>query len=665
MCAALLIACRGGDLPSAPPSTVPPTPLCDASDPAQVVAPQRISLLTSTQLMNMIRLVSEGAVQTVIDSAAFDVTSDFRARFPPALTEQFQSIPDATTLSYFSTAAQKVGEYVRDNFAAVTHCASPATDACATAYLDGLAQKAYRRKLTAEERERFSDLYAELASQIVNDQQVTLTVPEATGFAVQALLLSPQLLWRWELGGETASSPAGVYLTDTELASNLSFFLTDGPPDDALAADAEAGTLRPHLLAHASRILQTQAARDWLTRVMGIYFTLNQLPGVIIDNTLFPIAGPGLYADLETESRMFLADVMWNGKVDDLLTSRKAFPNSNLAPMIYGVPAPQGATPTTFVATTLPADQRAGMLTNAGFLTRMARATGVGLVPRGLGVKALFTCMETPPPPPSVNEGEQISVGNLDMQTAQEQVAFRASRPACAACHATIDPYGLALEWYDVVGRYRTVDDLGQPVDGHTTLPAEVGGAKVQSAVELAGVLTKSDVFTKCIATSVLQYALINATVELPVPLHNQAGCAAAGVAHALRTSNTRSFTDLFLAAAASPAFSVRRAEATAASGPAKRSPARASRGRDRTASLGTAAAPAPASATLAIIASRRSTFRFVARELDLLRAVGPTDVRVRLDNHFDAVVAFDDALTKTIDTNFPAPTGTAGPPSD
>jgi len=652
-CATRLIACGGG-IPSVvdPPPT--PTPLCDASDPEQVVAPQRILLLTSTQLLNMIRLVSDDAAQEVVDGAFFDVTSDFRARFPPAATEQFRSIPDSTTLTYFDFAAQKVGEYVRDNFATVTGCASPATEACATSYLDGLARKAYRRKLTTGEQERFSALYAELTSQIVNDRQVTLTIPEATGYAVRALLLSPQLLWRWELGSETASSPPGVYLTDAELASNLSFFLTDQPPDDALAADADAGTLRANLPAHVDRILKTQAARDWLTHVMHTYFTLNQLSGVIIDPGKFPIvAGGALYGDLETESRMFLGDVLWNGKVTDLLTSRKAFLNSYLASMIYGVPVPPGATPMTFVETTLPADQRAGMLTNAGFITRLARATGVGLVSRGLAVKALFTCVDTPPPPESIGTTIYQPPANLDMQTAQEQAAYRASTPVCGSCHASFDPYGLVLEWYDVVGRFRTVDDLGKPVDGHTTLPPEVGGAEVQTAIQLADVLTRSDVFTNCLAKSALQYALVDAQVELPLPAHNQAGCAAAGVADGLRRSKGQSFTDLVRAIAASPAFTLRSVEATTAAGQetAALAPAPSPRRRDRL-----AAAPAPADAMLANLAARRSTFSFVARELDPLRSTSPGEARVRLDLHHDAVVQIQDAITSAIDANYPVP---------
>ena len=98
-----------------------------------------------------------------------------------------------------------------------------------------------------------------------------------------------------------------------------------------------------------------------------MYFTLNQLPGVNIDPVVAPIvAGGAVYGDLEEESRRFLNEIMWNGKVMDLITSRKTFLNSNLATMIYNVPMPAGATPTNFVETTLPADQRSGMLDQRG-----------------------------------------------------------------------------------------------------------------------------------------------------------------------------------------------------------------------------------------------------------------------------------------------------------
>ena len=354
---------------------------------------------------------------------------------------------------------------------------------------------------------------------------------------------------------------------------------------------------------------------------------------------------------------MFLDDVMWNGKVTDLLTSRRAFLNSNLASMIYRVPVPPGATPTSFVQTILPDSERSGMLTNAAFITTRARADGVAVVPRGLGVKALFTCVETPPPPDDLPTVIIDPIRGLDVQTAQEQVAFRAAQPGCGSCHASFDPYGLALEWYDVVGRYRTVDHLNKPIDGHTRLPAEVGGAEIGSAVELAEVLSRSDVFTNCMAKSALQYAL-DAAIELPLASRSQAGCAAAGIAHRLRHSDDQSFTDLFEAVATSPTFVLRKVEATSATAARQqdnvpRLPTPGASGADNDLFDPTAAPPA-ADAVLTDLDSRRRVFDFVADELDVLRASGPADVQAKLDLHLAAVRATATALTTAINTNYP-----------
>jgi hypothetical protein len=252
---------------------------------------------------------------------------------------------------------------------------------------------------------------------------------------------------------------------------------------------------------------------------------------------------------------------MWNGKVMDLITSHKAFLNANLATMVYGLSsAPPNASPTNFVATDLDPAQRSGMLTNAGFITTRSRATGVGVVPRGLGVKALFLCLDTPPPPDSINQpGGPVDMARsmIDMMTAQEQVAYRQNTTPCSSCHPSFDPYGLVLDWYNVYGKYREVDDLGKPVDGHTTLPSIVGGETVESAVALAEVLSKKDLFVNCMAKNMLQYGLLDATVELPLP-PDVKGCAAAGIANQVRTSNKQSFTDLFRAVAMSPAFTTR-----------------------------------------------------------------------------------------------------------
>ena len=569
LCAALALGCHGEVGDTGTGSAI--TPTCDPGDPAQVVEQQRIMLLTSTQLINMVKLVSPEEAQAVIDMAVFEVMTEFKSRFPPAKFETRKSIPNSTELVAFDLLARHVGAYVRDHFMAVTQCATPGTDACATAWLEKLAARVYRRPLSQGEKDRLTGptgLYYTLKSQIVNGCQVTTSVEDATGNCVYGLFMTPQVLWRWELGGGTPSTaPPGIYLTDAELASQLSFFLTDEPPDEMLIAAAAAGNLRANMATHVDRILATPTSRTWLAKVMRIYFTLNQLPGVNIDPVVAPIVQSGaVFGDMEEEAKRFTNEILWNGKVMDLITSRKTFVNYNLATMIYNVPAPAGTSATdglAFGETTLPADQRSGLLTNAGFITRTARTQGVGVVPRGLAVKALFLCLETPAPPDTLREpGGPIDtqVKMLDMMTAREQVDSRAMTSPCSACHPSFDPYGLVLDWYDVVGRFRTVDHLNKPIDGTTSLPPDVGGQTVHSAVELADVLSKSTVFMNCMAKTLLQYGLTDTTVELPIaPPSIQRGCAAAGVANKVQKSSTQSFSDMVRAVAASPAFVLRK----------------------------------------------------------------------------------------------------------
>ena len=542
--------------------TAAPSACAGASDPRLVLAGQRVLRLTTSEVLNTVSflmgateaaaLVSDGVVGADEDNV------EALRRFPPL---QAQNI-DGPAFAELDAIASHVAGYVLANFATVTACAT-ASDSCATAYLAQLASRAYRRSLTPGEQARFTGLYAKLrAPQTVNGYLVTFTVEEATSYAVDALLSSPQMLWRWELGDPTlaSTSPAGIPLTDQELASALAFFLTDLPPDDKLRAAATAGILRVNLATEVGTLLASQVARDWLRTIVATYLQLNRLPAVTVDANAFPLFTPALLADLGVEGDMFLDETLWNGTLTDLLLSRTAFLNTNLAQFIYGVPAPAGATATTFVRTTLPADQRSGLLTDPALLTTRARVDGHGLVvPRGLLVDTVLLCM--PDPGPDMPGPVDPTAKPFAMQTSREQVAIRAAQPACSACHAQFDPYGLALDNYDNLGRYRTVDDLGQPVDAHTALPAALGGDAVANGVDLAAKLAAKPAFTSCLARVLLQYAMVDPAtpVELPLP-PAQAGCATADLVQRYQGASGKTFSDLVQATASAPAFALRRA---------------------------------------------------------------------------------------------------------
>lgn len=142
--------------------------------------------------------------------------------------------------------------------------------------------------------------------------------------------------------------------------------------------------------------------------------------------------------------------------------------------------------------------------------------------------------------------------------TAQEQAASR-KNDLCGTCHKNIDPYGVVLDYYDNLGRYRTVDHLNKPVDGTTVLPDSIGGGTVKTAVELAEKLAASPQFTSCMARTMLQYALVDfsAPVEMPLPT-KAAGCAVIDTVDKYKAANGKTFSDLIRATTATPAFAIR-----------------------------------------------------------------------------------------------------------
>src|SRR5215471_12359590 len=233
-------------------------PCTGTSDPRLVVAPQRLVKLTRLQIINTIGALINTTIanQIAADPNFSDVSDETGFRSPPLVShgEAATISGDPNSQPQLDLIAQTAAQYVHDNFATVTGCAT-ATDNCATAWLTSKAPAIYRRPVTTAEQTRISGLYTKLKAQTVNGFNITATVEEATQYAVYGLLSAPEFLWRSEIGDATkaSTSPPGIPLTDYELASLLSYFLTNGPPDTALLNDARAGTLRNNLGTQADR----------------------------------------------------------------------------------------------------------------------------------------------------------------------------------------------------------------------------------------------------------------------------------------------------------------------------------------------------------------------------------------------------------------------------
>src|SRR5581483_3890063 len=127
--------------------------------------------------------------------------------------------------------------------------------------------------------------------------------------------------------------------------------------------------------AQVDRLLATPGVQANLSFAMFVFFKLHLLDNVVIDPAKVPgtVFNQGVESAMFTEGQMFLNDVLWNGKVDDLVMSTSTYVNTDLANNIYTIPVPAGATQSNFVKVNLPADQRSGMMTLSPFITSRAR----------------------------------------------------------------------------------------------------------------------------------------------------------------------------------------------------------------------------------------------------------------------------------------------------
>lgn len=512
----------GGDLAGSGGANTGAASACEGDD---TVAAKRVVRLSFNQVANTIAslVAPELGVQVTED---FELVDEDHRAFPPLQSAREGNSFTDQSWSSVDQIAQAAGVYVLENLAAVTGCGTDPDDECALGYLTGLATDAYRRPLAASELERLTALYNTAF------KGAGASVSEAIQYGVYAIFQAPQFLYRTEFGAET--TVAGQ-LTQLELASMISYFLTDDTPDQLLREAAERGELatEAQVGAQVDRILLTEAARNNLHGAMMSYFAYPNLENQVIQDDAFT---GEMRASMYREAEMFLNDVLWSKPVEDLLTSNTAYMNETLAG-IYGLAEfpPQGASPVeeSFYAVELPAN-RTGLLTQAGFLANRSRPDHTSVVGRGLLIKNAFLCIETASPP----EGVLDAISRLEEDhpdaTERELAELRMEAPLCGKCHLSIDPFGLALDTFDVLGRYREVDAEGRAIDASVTLPKEVGGGDAQNIVEVAQILATSGAFEKCMGQNLVNYALADvsagaATID---------SCAVARVAEAFEATD-------------------------------------------------------------------------------------------------------------------------------
>lgn len=367
---------------------------------------------------------------------------------------------------------------------------------CATKILSSIARRAYRRAATNEDAQTLLSFY--------ENARATGSFDDGIRSALERVLVSPDFLFRIE-ADPAGASPGSVYrISDVELASRLSFFLWSSTPDDTLLDLAIAGKLHePAILEQqVSRMFADPRARtslvqnffeDWLeTRNVWL---LNP------DSTKFPWFDDNLRTAFVTETELFLDDQLkQNHSVVDLLTSNETFLNQQLA-QHYGI---QGIYGSHFRRVALTDENRYGLLGKASVLAVTSYTTRTSPTIRGKWLLENILAAPMPAPPPNVPALETSNKDGKPMSVREMLEAHRAS-PACAGCHARMDPLGLSLENFDAIGQWRTTD-AGHAINASGVL---LDGTKVDGPRELRhALLAQRPQFVKAVTEKMLTYAL-------------------------------------------------------------------------------------------------------------------------------------------------------------
>lgn len=412
---------------------------------------------------------------------------------------------------------------------------------CAREILNNFARRAFRRPVSNEEVERLVRFVDVAKAEGGNFE-------EGIQLAVQAVLVSPYFLFRWELD-PTAEKPDSVRsLSDYEMASRLSYFLWSSLPDDELFALAEKGLLHHQEIVEGQvkRMLNDPKAKALVESFASQWLTIRNLDTTTPDVELFPEFDPALRTAMRKETELFFEAIMKEDRsIREFLDADFTFLNERLA-RHYGISGIKGEA---FQRVSLDKDtRRGGILTHASILTITSNPTRTSPVSRGKWI--LEQILGTPPPPPPAVvpdlPDDEKAVESASLRQRMEQ---HRTNPDCAVCHNKMDPLGFAFENFNAIGAWRALDGKF-PIDSSGTLP---DGRSFSGPEELKQILKSEQTFVRSLTEKMLTFALGRG-------LENYDRCAVDQVSKAL-AQNSYKFSTLVAEIVKSAPFQMRKIE--------------------------------------------------------------------------------------------------------
>ena len=478
-------AISGPDIdPSPPPPAESPT----CRDAPLAHAPIRSTLLTKDQYVRTASAALGFEVAPLVDFA------DSSGRlFQTGITlkplQAEERLRAAEAIARAAVAPERLQ--------AVTGCGPGEQDeSCAQRFVAGFLRRAFRRPAPADVEEALARLLAEgLADSGF-----------ATGieWVITGVLQAPQFLYHAVLPPDSGAPGAIGALDGWGVANRLSYFLWDGPPDEALLRAAEQGlTTREEIAEQVKRLLGDQRIRVAREQFHGRWLELDLLTQQQRED---PQYSPEL-AELLLRSvfaglhRHYDGD----GQVGALLSDSTVMANAQIA-SVYGAQAQgSGLAPVDFGR-----DRRRGILTHPAVMALLGDVDTSNPIRRGAFVYTKVLCQELPEPLEEVPALPPLRPG----LSTRARLAAHRENPACAPCHDLFEPFGLAFENYDGIGRYRQTDQ-GVAVDSSGQIQAglDVAGS-FADGLDLVERLAKSGDVRRCLVRHWFEFALARAAAK-------------------------------------------------------------------------------------------------------------------------------------------------------
>ena len=538
-------ACTGsiGDGPAPverpPAPTTPPSPPDRSSEPTDVVDEMlcedaepatdsgRARLLTRFEFNNTVRdLLGDDsrpadAFPVEAKVLGFDNNESAHSANPLLVSKYLDVAPD------IATRAVARGE-------ALFGCDIVAGPSCVATFLEQFMLRAFRRPFSTHEHQIYMDQYEEMRGRYGNREAISLVI--------QAILMSPQFLYRVEPA--VSNGLDVVPASPWDLASRLSYFLWGSMPDDELLGAASRGALKTDadIEAQVRRMLADPRAEASVLHFHEMWLEMEGIDSLVKDAATFPEYAPEMRALWLESIRAFVSETFFvDGTMEAMFTKPVAYADAQLG-ALYGWDV-EGAE---LSRVELDPERRAGLLTQPALMALLSNPDQTSPIRRGVFMLERVLC--DPPPPPPAN----IAVVPPDPDpnsSTRERFFQHTENDFCRSCHIQIDPLGFGFEKYDALGRFRAME-AGAPVDATgeiVDVREEAINGPFDGAVELSAVLSNSEQVADCLATQWFRYAV--GRVEGPDDV-----CSLENVKSAFK-ANGGAFEDLIVAITLSDAF--------------------------------------------------------------------------------------------------------------